>query len=136
MTARVVLFSVIAAVMLYAYLSPIMLLAAAAGAVPGAVLGLVGLHYTRIEATSEGHYYVPDAWIGGAVTPLFLTRLGGRLVTIYRVASVASAEGVPTPMSGMRKSPLTLAIFFVVVAYYIVYYGGVLRRARQVPLAP
>ena len=132
MTARVVLFGIAGAVMLSVYFSPTMLLAAAAGAIPGAVLGLVGIHYTRIEATADGRYYTPNAWVGGAVSALFLTRVAGRLVTIYQVTSTAAASGEAMPVSGLKKSPLTLAIFVVLVGYYGVYYSGVLRRARQV----
>ena len=110
---------------------PQLLAALAAGAVAGAALGMLGLRHTVFEATPEGRFYTPHTYIGLVVTALFLGRM------LYRVATVSA--GVPTgapppntdPFAAYVRNPLSLAVFAVLIGYYITYYVGVLRHAKQ-----
>ena len=37
------------------------------------------------------------------------------------------------PFAAYQKSPLTLAIFGVLVGYYVSYYAGILQRNKSLP---
>ncbi len=106
-------------------------LLAGGGAVVGIGLALFGLVHTRFERSGPAKLYTPNGWIGLVVTALFVGRLVARMFTLYvDRAAVAAAAGA-APFSGMSRSPLTVGIFFVMAAYYIVYYAGVLLKARR-----
>jgi hypothetical protein len=106
---------------------------AAAGLVLGIGLAMVGLMHTKVEAAAGSMFYTPNKWIGLAVTALFLGRLAGRLFVLSERATQV-ASGV-SPYAGLQRSPLTLALYFLVAGYYVTYYAGVLRKAA-VPLEP
>lgn len=103
--------------------------AAGAGLVGGLLFGLVGLRLTRFETTHEGRFYVPNAWIGIAVTALFLGRLVARLFTMSE--HVAAAQSGGPAFAGLQRSPLTLALFFLLAGYYASYYAGVIWRSAK-----
>jgi hypothetical protein len=103
------------------------------GVVCGAVLSEVGLRHTRFEATPQGRFYTPHAYIGLVVLALFVGRLIFEFVDLYS----RSRAGVPPrgdPLAMYRDNPLTLALFGLLIGYYVLYNLGVLRRARD--LAP
>ena len=101
--------------------------AAAAGLVLGVGLAMVGLAHTKIEAIAESKFYIPNKWIGLAVTALFHGRLAARLFTVSERATQVPS-GV-SPYAGLQQSPLTLGLFFLLAGYYVTYYAGVLRKA-------
>jgi hypothetical protein len=101
-----------------------------AGIVAGVALGLLGLRLTRFEATTAGFFYRPNTLLGVAISLLFIGRL------IYRFGSIYLATGGfdPKAMQTFGSSPLTLALFGVVAAYYTTFALGVLswyRKARD-----
>jgi hypothetical protein len=87
----------------------------------GAALAWVGLRHTRFEVTPEGRFYTPHTYIGLAVTLLLVGRLA------YRFLMLGSD---PNAAAAYQRSPLTVGIFAVLVAYYVVFYAGVLLRTR------
>lgn len=95
----------------------------------GAALGYVGLRYTQFEVTAQGRFYTPHAYIGLAVTALFLGRLLYRFLGLYNGA-LPAAENGQSLAALYRHSPFTLAVFGVLVGYYVLYYAGVLQRTR------
>ena len=106
-----------------------MLEALIAGLACGAALAYFGLRHTRFEVTPEGRFYTPHTYIGLAVTLLFLGRL------VYRFLYLSGgANGMfgpdPSAAAAYSKSPLTVGIFAVLVAYYVLFYAGVLWRTR------
>ena len=101
------------------------LAALAAGIAGGTVLGYMGLRYTRFEVQSDGRFYTPHAYIGVAVSALFISRLLYRFLTVYDGA--LPSHGFAGSYEG---NPFTLAVFGVVVGYYVFYYLGVLQRTR------
>ncbi len=130
MTARIVLLCVVSVVLLMGS-SPTStsLGAASAGLVLGVALAVVGLRLTTFEVTAAGKFYVPNKWIGLAVTALFLGRLAGRLFTLSERATQAAAG--TSPLAGIQRSPLTLGLFFLLAGYYTAYYAGVLKKAGE-----
>ncbi len=101
--------------------------AVVAGVVLGTMVGLVGLKLTRFEVTEKGHCYVPNTWIGVAISLLFIGRLVYRLVQI----DLASGSVGPAAMQSFGRSPLTIGLFGVVAAYYATFALGVLVWHRR-----
>ena len=101
-----------------------------AGLVGGAALGLFGLRHTKFETTPQGQFYTPHTYIGLFVTLLFLGRLAYRFL-IVMPAMQAAAQADANPYASFQKSPLTMAIFGIVIGYYIAYYGAVIREMRK-----
>jgi hypothetical protein len=129
MVARMVLLMIVCVVFLAWLPTAAGAGAAAAGAIVGVLLARLGIAHTTFETTPEGKFYTPNRRIGLVVSALFLGRIAGRLVTVYQSAALAAPGQVPVP--SMQRSPLTLGLFFLLAAYYVVYYGAVLMRARE-----
>ena len=124
---RIALFAVIGALILFTALrDPALAGAMAAGIAGGGALGWFGLRHTQFETTGEGRFYTPHTYIGAFVSALFLGRIAYRFVVLYSASHAVAADSMP--FAGYQKSPLTLALFGVVVGYYIAYYAGVLGR--------
>jgi hypothetical protein len=102
--------------------------ALAIGAACGAGLGWLGLRHTRFEVTPEGRFYTPHTYIGVAVMLLFVGRLLYRLIYLYGTGATAGAD--PNLAATYQRNPLTLGIFAVLIAYYVVFYVGVLISTR------
>ncbi|HEX4481883.1 MAG TPA: DUF1453 domain-containing protein [Rudaea sp.] len=100
------------------------------GLVGGAALGLFGVRHTKFETTPKGQFYTPHTYIGLFVTLLFLGRLAYRFIVVFPMMN-AAAQVDPNPYASFQKSPLTMAIFGIVIGYYIAYYGAVIREMRK-----
>lgn len=134
MQLRVALLSVIGALVLVTSARDRDLLAALIGGVAGGLaLGYIGLRHTRIEATAQGHFYTPHTYIGLFVTALFLSRLMFRLLTAHLSGS-AGVQPDSNPFAVYQRSPLTIAMFGVLLGYYEFYIVGVLKKSRELVL--
>jgi len=108
-----------------------------AGVAAGIALAMWGGARTRFVRLSNQLYYVPHTYTGIAVSLLFLGRLVYRLVQFYagahatRAAETDAANQAFVPGS-MLSSPLTLGLFFVLMGYYVCYYGIVLWKSKRV----
>lgn len=98
------------------------------GLASGIVLGFVGLRHTRFEFTPQGRFYIPHTYLGVAVTTLFVGRLLYRFIGMSYGAQTLPSN--PDPFANLQRSPLTLAIFGLLVSYYFVFSLGVLQKAR------
>lgn len=130
MTIRIVILALVAVVALVvagrdAWTLPAFLL----GGACGAALASLGLRYTRFELTAEGRFYTPHAYIGLAVTALFLGRIAYDFLVLYH--GPLPAPSAPGTLALPPENPLTLAVSGAFIAYYLVYYIGVLRRSAQ-----
>ncbi len=132
MWTRIVILTAVGALIAYAAVRNLNTLEALlAGILGGAALALLGLRHTQFEVTSEGHFYTPHTYIGLLVTALFLGRI------VYRYSSLITApQPVPggppgDPLAAFQNSPWTAGIFGVLVAYYILYYIGILLKSRS-----
>jgi hypothetical protein len=113
------------------------ILAGVVGAAVGAGLAIYALKLTRIEHTAEGTFYTGNVYIGLGVTALLIARVGYRLIGATAaiqdaVAHAGAGTAAPPPqaVASTFSSPLTVAVLFVMVGYYIAYYAGILRKAR------
>ncbi len=138
MTIRIVLLTVIAcALMPLALRSQQFLGAEIVGAALGIGLGVWGAQRTRFVMAGERLHYVPHTYTGIAVSLLFLGRLVYRIVQVYTAAHANAAgaySGDPSQAMGpasMVRSPLTVGVFFVLVGYYLYYYGWVLWKSKH-----
>ena len=130
MTARIAIFAVIGALIALSGLHNLRLLEGLlGGALAGAALGMVGLRLTRFERNADGaDLYIPNAWIGGVLTTLLVARLAWRfLVAMPQLQDPAVAHSAPA----IGNSPLTLAVFGLMIGYYICYYAGLLVHHRR-----
>ena len=126
MTVRIVLLAVVGcAVLPYAFKSTAFLGAMVAGIAAGAALGYWGADHTRFENFRGVLNYVPHTYTGIAVSLLFLGRLAYRLVELYGHGQTPPPDGSPI------RSPFTLGVLFVLVGYYVCYYGLVLWKSKH-----
>jgi hypothetical protein len=132
MVARIILLSIISVVFLAWMPTTNGLIAAAVGAALGAALAVYALKHTRYDVTAAGKGYTANPWFGVVVTALFVGRLAARMFSVYE----ARALDPSAPSPSLQRSPLTLGIFFLMATYYVVYYAGVLRKARELDVAP
>ncbi len=109
-----------------------LLQAVVAGVIGGAALAIVGLRYTQFEVTSEGHFYTPHTYIGLAVTALFLGRLLYRF--LYLSAGTQAMAGANQDFAAYQRNPLTIGISAAFIAYYVIFYAGVLLKTRGLAL--
>lgn len=131
MQFRIVMLGIVSALIAFGASRDMSLLGALlAGVVAGAALGWFGLQHTKFETTPRGNFYTPHTYIGIFVSLLLLGRIAYRFLTIYP-SMHAAAQADQDPFAAYQKSPLTLAIFGVVVGYYIFYYVGVLRTSKS-----
>src|SRR5581483_1240068 len=135
MITRVVILCVVGALLLIgATLNPMMLAADVGGLILGLALGWWGLKLTRFERHADGVHYIPHSWFGIGITVLLLARLAYRFTVLWPAmqgahgAAPAAAQPPPYP-----NSPLTLALFGLLIGYYVFYYLGVLRMAKKQP---
>lgn len=107
-----------------------------AGLVAGIALALWGASRTRYRSEGNQLYYVPHTYTGIVVSLLFIGRLAYRLAQAYLWnAAPVSGTDAATSMTGPAmnmKSPLTAGLVFVLIGYYVVYYGVVLWKARHI----
>jgi hypothetical protein len=131
MRSRIILFGVVGALMLAVATRNLQLFEGMiAGIAGGVALAWLGLRHTIFETTEQGSFYTPHTYIGLAVSALLIGRIAYRFMVVYPVAHAASQVGA-NPFAAYEKSPLTLAIFGIVIGYYIAYYAGVLKRSQR-----
>ncbi|MGH8089851.1 MAG: DUF1453 domain-containing protein [Rudaea sp.] len=135
MRSRIVLLGVVGALVLAASTHNLQsvegMLAGIAG---GVALAWLGLRHTKFEVTEQGSFYTPHTYIGLFVSALLLGRIAYRFMIVYPTMQAAHQVNA-NPFAAYQKSPLTLAIFGIVIGYYIAYYAGVLMRSAK-PAAP
>ncbi len=139
MTLRMVLLAVAGcALMPMALWSGQILTAELVGAVLGVGLGLWGAKRARFLMYREQLHYVPHTYTGIAVSMLFLGRLVFRAVQEYSAAQTPPLAHVAGTYSAdslaalsVVGNPLTVGVLFVLIGYYLCFYGWVLGKSRQ-----
>jgi hypothetical protein len=135
LTSRIALFGILGTMILLMSLRDVNLFGAMlAGVAGGLALAWFGLKHTQFEVTPQGRFYTPHTYIGAFVSALFLGRIAYRFIVLYSTSHALAADS--DPFAAYQKSPLTLAIFGVLVGYYVFYYAGVLRRGRELQSPP
>jgi hypothetical protein len=103
-----------------------LLVAEVVGALLGVALAVWGASRTRFEMHDGRLHYVPHTYTGIAVSLLFLGRLSYRAIQVY-----LNAHGAAAPPAQFQVSPLTVGIFFVMLGYYLYYYGWLLWKSKK-----
>jgi hypothetical protein len=138
MQVRIVVLLIVGCLLLpVAWRSTEFLSAVLAGVAAGVALALWGATRTRFLKIDNQLYYVPHTYTGIAVSLLFLGRLVYRFVQVYGGTSPAHAVGADSAgpafaSASMLQSPLTVALFFVLMGYYVCYYSVVLWKSKRV----
>jgi hypothetical protein len=106
------------------------------GLLAGIGLALWGAHRTRFQMVEGRLHYLPHTYTGIAVSLLFLGRLVYRLVQFYSIAhtghdGVADNPAQAFAPGSMVRSPLTVAILYVLIGYYVCYYSLVLYKSKH-----
>jgi Protein of unknown function (DUF1453) len=132
---RIGIFAVVGGIFLTASLrNPPLLEALLGGLIGGVALGYLGLRHTQFEVTPEGGFYTPHTYIGLVVSALFLGRILYRFLSLHLGAqNLAPAD--QNPFAGYQSSPLTTAIFGVLIGYYVLFNLGVLRKTKDLTTA-
>ncbi|MNI04895.1 hypothetical protein D3C73_578330 [compost metagenome] len=127
---RTILFGAIGLLLLaFGFLHPIHFVADLIGLAGGIGLALLAIRHTRFEQRSDGWYYVTHLWIQITVLILFLSRV---IYRIFIVANVANLDPTtPLDPSQFSKDPLTVGIFFIIVSYYVLYFGYLIREEKK-----
>lgn len=110
------------------FAAPRLLAGLAGGLVCGVTLGMVAFKLTRFEIDGRNDCYYPNAWVGLALTALFVGRLAYRFMVLWPEMQHAAAAGGPT----WERSPFTLLTLGLLLGYYLSYYTGLLIHHRRV----
>lgn len=102
----------------------------AIGLIVGIALALWGASRTRYLREQGQLFFVPHTYTGLAVSLLFLGRLVYRFVQVY-AATVAAAPNPGFAAASIVSSPLTVALLYVLVGYYVCYYSVVLWKSKH-----
>jgi hypothetical protein len=107
-----------------------------AGLCVGVALGVWGAKRTRYQMIEGQLHYAPHTYTGVAVSLLFLGRLVYRFVEWYSLGHAPGAAESTEPASNfappmMVQSPFTVALFFVLIGYYVCYYGVLLWKCKH-----
>jgi hypothetical protein len=129
MAVRTGLFALFACLLLTVGFASLQLAEGAlAGLVIGGAMGMVGLKLTRFElGMGETDCYIPNPWLGAALTALLV----GRMVYRFVILGAAMHGAAPAPAHGPGDSPLTMAIVGLTLGYYLSYYAGILVHHRR-----
>jgi hypothetical protein len=131
MVLRVVLFGVFGLVFAASPMSLQARLVMVAGLAAGAALGWLSLRHTRFETRAARHYYIPNIYIGMAVSALFVLRIVWRMAVIYPQIQQQQQAGGPLAALASQKTPATMALLGLVIGYYALYYIGVLIHSNR-----
>lgn len=102
-----------------------------AGLLLGAALAYVGLRLTRFDAMPGGVFYTPNGYIGAILSALLLSRIVFRMQVLYPVMQAAKVD-TGNPFAAYQRSPLTAALFGLVIGYYLAYCIGLLIRGAAI----
>jgi hypothetical protein len=126
---RMILFGIFGLVILgFGFLHPIHFVADAIGLIGGGILGLIAIRHTRFEKRETGWYYRTHLWVEVAVLILFLGRIAYRMLFLFSVGKADAASMNTADPSQFTKDPLTAGVFFVIVTYYVLYFGYLLKE--------
>lgn len=136
---RTVLFAVLGLLILaLAIYHPIQLVGDAIGLAGGLTLGYFGIRHLRFEKREQGWFYRTHGTVEAIVLVLFIGRIAYRIIeTMLLQPGAFSGTGAPgagagaNPYGDFSKDPLTSAVFFVLVSYYLRFFTHLLRKNKE-----
>ncbi|WDL95724.1 CcdC protein domain-containing protein [Alicyclobacillus sp. ALC3] len=139
LVTRMVLFGVVGVLILAAaVVYPTVYVYDAIGALIGAGIAYYAIRTTAFERRSGEWYYRPHPWIGVILIVLFVGRLAFQ---VYQdsalISSAASGQAAnQAQLSAYAHEPITAGIFFILIAYYIVYFAFLIRKEKHLEVQP
>ena len=94
----------------------------------GLVTGLAGLWLTRFEATSQGLFYTPNAWLILLLTLLVTARIAMGFVELWRYWEGKQALA----MIPVLDHASLFAVAGLLIGYYLCYTWGLRRRMPRI----
>lgn len=131
---RVVIFSILAVIILVAgAVYPVSYVYDAVGVVIGGAIAFISIRTTKFEMRSGRWGYLQHMWIGIGLVVLFIGRLTVRFIEVSQdVGKIQQQTSVNNQIAAQNFSdPWTSGIFMLLVAYYIGYFGFLVRNARR-----
>ena len=106
-------------------------LAPTVGVAVGVALGLYGFRLTKFDSSGDEIYFTPDRYVGSIVLVLFVGRMTYRVLALGNLSDLAASQsnGAMAPIEFVR-SPLTAALLFVLLGYYLSYYVSIWTHGR------
>jgi hypothetical protein len=127
---RTILFGFLGIVILgFGFVHPIHFVADALGLIGGIALGLIAIKHTQFEKRENAWYYRTRLWVEVTVLLLFLGRIAYRMLYIFSSGQVDTVRAADP--SQFIKDPVTSGIFFIIVTYYVLYFGYILKQEDQ-----
>jgi hypothetical protein len=146
MVFRIVVFAIVGLLILsLAFSHPIQYVGDAVGLLCGVTLGYFGIRQLKIEKREQGWFYRTHGTVEAIVLVLFIGRIAYRLIEtmVLHPGAMGGAGANPyaggyggsaaagNPYGDITHDPLTSGVFFVIVSFYIYFYGYLLRRAKR-----
>lgn len=132
LVARVALFGVLAAVLLYgAALYPTQLIPDVIGIIAGLALAYIATRHAQFEKRENRLYFKTHILVEIIVIALFLVRFAYRLyINRDTFNNAATTQNMQTRIDYFRD-PFTGLIFLAFCFYYIGYYSFILKEGRN-----
>lgn len=119
------------------FLLPLLSLATGAAPVLGTALGIAlgwcGYRFTKFEQCEDEIYFTPDPYVGAILFTMFVGRIVYRVLVLRNVGELATNGSGP---AGLGRSPLTAALLFLLLAYYVSYYLSIWLHVRTLTKSP
>jgi hypothetical protein len=132
MRVRSVIFGVLGLILLaVGFIHPILFLADAVGIAAGGVLGYYAIRHFVYEWRAEFLYTRTHIFIESTVLILFLGRVLYRVLAVVMLTKQSGAATDANQMTQYTRDPATAAIFFIIIAYYLIYYSYLIRKGKS-----
>lgn len=112
---------------------------AAAGFVLGAIIALFALRFTQMGRDEDGMWYVPNIYLGIGLIALLIARFAYEYIVLFpqiRRQAEAAAAAKGTVQHVFASQPIFHGVLYLVLGYYLVYYLGILLRAKRLKAEP
>lgn len=135
LTFRLSLFGLLGVIIfILGFVHPIHFIGYLIGLAGGALLGRTAIRHTRFEHRTDGWYYRTHLWVEVTVLVLFLGRIAYRYAAIAIITGTGSGSATTfswADFSQFTKDPVTAGVFFIIVSYYVLFFGYLLREGSK-----
>ncbi|SFC65924.1 hypothetical protein SAMN05443252_105116 [Bacillus sp. OV322] len=130
--ARTLIFSLLAILLIASCVNhPISFVYTLIGIALGGILLFYGIRHSTFELRSGIIYYRTSIWVESLVLLLFLSRFIFRfLILIQMMGQQKNSLNSTQYSQHFMKDPLTIAVFFILVVYYIGFYLFVYKKGK------
>ncbi|MGH8426775.1 MAG: DUF1453 domain-containing protein [Gammaproteobacteria bacterium] len=105
---------------------------AAGGFVIGAIIAFFALRFTQMGRDERGLWYVPNLYLGIGLIALLVARFAYEYIVVFpQIQHQAEAAAHSGGTVTVSSQPMLHGVLFLVLGYYIVYYAGIVLRAKR-----